>query len=261
MSPPARAVVTALVLALAAGALVGLALGALGAGGGLLTVPALVGLGVPPVVAGTAALVVVAVTAATALARHARQGLVRWRTGLLFTAAGVPTALAGGALADRLPDAVLTGAFAVIAAAAAPRMLLPGPAAGDVVRPPRPLHALAAGAGLGATTGVLGVGGGFLAVPALTAAVGLRIREAAGTSLLVITLNSLAALAVRAGPADGLDPAVLAPFAGAAVLGAWDGGRLAAKVSGAVLRRVFAGVLLTAAALMAVETVALAITS
>ncbi|MGM9383782.1 sulfite exporter TauE/SafE family protein, partial [Streptomyces antibioticus] len=113
----------------------------------------------------------------------------------------------------------------------------------------------------GATTGVLGVGGGFLAVPALTAAVGLRIREAAGTSLLVITLNSLAALAVRAGPADGLDPAVLAPFAGAAVLGAWDGGRLAAKVSGAVLRRVFAGVLLTAAALMAVETVALAITS
>ncbi|MEU3276036.1 sulfite exporter TauE/SafE family protein [Streptomyces antibioticus] len=259
---------TALVLALTAGALVGLALGALGAGGGLLTVPALVGLGVPPVAAGTSALVVVAVTAATALARHAWQGLVRWRTGLLFTAAGVPTALAGGALADRLPDAVLTGAFAMIAAAAAPRMLLPGPApaTGDALRPNRPhrphrpLRALAAGAGLGATTGVLGVGGGFLAVPALTAAVGLRIREAAGTSLLVITLNSLAALAVRAGPADGLDPAVLAPFAGAAVLGAWDGGRLAAKVSGAVLRRVFAGVLLAAAALMAVETMALAIT-
>ncbi|SME91394.1 sulfite exporter TauE/SafE family protein [Streptomyces sp. Amel2xC10] len=256
---------TTLVLALAAGALVGLALGALGAGGGLLTVPALVGLGVPPVAAGTAALVVVAVTAATALARHARQGLVRWRTGLLFTAAGVPTALAGGALADRLPDAVLTGAFALIAAAAAPRMLLPGPApaTGDAVQPPRSprMRSLASGAGLGATTGVLGVGGGFLAVPALTAAVGLRIREAAGTSLLVITLNSLAALAVRAGPADGLDPAVLTPFAGAAVLGAWDGGRLAAKVSGAVLRRVFAGVLLAAAALMAVETVALAITS
>lgn len=244
---------SALLLALAAGAVVGLALGALGGGGGILTVPALVCLlGVPPAAAGTAALAVVAVSSATALALHARDGQVRWRTGLLFAAAGVPPALAGGAVAGRLPDAVLTGAFAVVATAAAVRMLAPA-GARDGARPPRAGRALAAGAGLGATTGVLGVGGGFLAVPALTGVLGLRMREATGTALLVVTVNSLAALAMRAGTADGLDRAVLVPFAGAAVLGAWDGGRLAARVPGRVLRRVFAVVLLAVAAFMTVE--------
>ncbi|MFF3935174.1 sulfite exporter TauE/SafE family protein [Streptomyces phaeofaciens] len=243
-----------LILALVAGAVVGLSLGALGGGGGILTVPALVGLlDVPPVAAGTAGLLVVTVTSVTALTLHARDGLVRWRTGLLFAAAGVPPALAGGAVAARLPDAVLTGAFALIATAAALRMLFPG-AADDGVRPPRPGRAFAAGAGLGATTGVLGVGGGFLAVPALTGVLGLRMREAAGTSLLVITANSLAALSTRTGTTQGLDWGVLAPFAGAAVLGAWDGNRLAARVSGRVLRRVFAVVLLAVAAFMTVRT-------
>ncbi|MGW0655520.1 TSUP family transporter, partial [Streptomyces umbrinus] len=83
---------------------------------------------------------------------------------------------------------------------------------------------------------------------------GLRMREAVGTSLLVITVNSLAALVMRAGTADGLDWAVIAPFAGAAILGAWDGRRLAAKVSGPTLQRVFALVLLAVAALMLIDT-------
>ncbi|NUS84360.1 MAG: sulfite exporter TauE/SafE family protein, partial [Streptomyces sp.] len=107
----------------------------------------------------------------------------------------------------------------------------------------------------GAVTGVLGVGGGFLAVPALVGALGLRMRAAVGTSLLVITANSLAALVARGGSAHGIDWAVLAPFAGTAVLGAWDGKRLAAKVSGDALRRVFASVLLAVAALMLIDVI------
>ena len=246
---------SALILALAAGAVIGLALGALGGGGSVLAVPALIYLlGFSPVGATTASLVIVTLTSVTALVAHARDGNVRWRTGLLFAAAGIGPAMLGGALSARVPAAVLTAAFAVVAGAAALRMLRSGPAVEGTV-PPRPVRAAAAGAGLGAVTGVLGVGGGFLAVPALVSVLGMRMRYAVGTSLLVITVNSLAALATRAGTVEGLDWAVVGPFVGAAILGAWDGKRLAAKVSGHSLQRIFALVLLAVAAFMLIDAV------
>jgi len=243
--------VSVLVLALVSGAVIGVALGALGGGGSVLAVPALIYLlGFTPVAATTASLVIVAVTTATALPAHARDGHVRWRTGLLFAAAGIGPAMLGGLVAARLPAAVLTAAFALVALAAAVRMLRRRPGSADSVGAVRPGRAAAAGLGLGAVTGVLGVGGGFLAVPALVSVLGLRMRAAVGTSLLVITVNSVAALALRAGTAEGLDWAVIGPFAGAAILGAWDGKRLAAKVSGQVLQRIFALVLLGVAGFM-----------
>ncbi|NEB85330.1 sulfite exporter TauE/SafE family protein, partial [Streptomyces anulatus] len=114
----------------------------------------------------------------------------------------------------------------------------------------RPAKAGAAGAGLGAVTGLLGVGGGFLAVPALTRVLNLPVRRAIGTSLLVITVNSLAALGARAGTGTPLDWSVIAPFTAAAVLGAWDGKRYAQRLSGDTLRRLFAYALLAVAAFM-----------
>ncbi|WP_432119404.1 sulfite exporter TauE/SafE family protein [Streptomyces sp. bgisy032] len=244
---------TALVLALTAGAVIGLALGALGGGGSVLAVPALIYLlGFSPVGATTASLVIVTLTSVTALVAHARDGHVRWRAGLLFAAAGIAPAMLGGALAARVPAVVLTAAFAVVAGAAAVRMLRTRPPA-DAAVTVRPGRAAAAGAGLGAVTGVLGVGGGFLAVPALVSVLGLRMREAVGTSLLVITVNSLAALATRAGTVERLDWTVVGPFVGAAILGAWDGKRLSAKVSGHTLQRTFAVVLLAVAVFMLVD--------
>ncbi|MEU3339469.1 sulfite exporter TauE/SafE family protein [Streptomyces sp. NPDC002144] len=244
---------TAVVLALVAGGATGLALGALGGGGSVLAVPALIYLlGFTPVAATTASLVIVTLTSATALSAHARDGHVRWRTGLLFAAAGTGPAMLGGALAGSVPQAVLTAAFAVVAGAAAVRMLGSRPAVQGAVAV-RPGRAAAAGAGLGAVTGVLGVGGGFLAVPALVGVVGLRMRAAVGTSLVVITVNSLAALAMRGGTAQSLDWAVVGPFVAAAILGAWDGKRLAAKVSGTALQRIFAVVLLLVAAFMLLD--------
>ncbi|GAB1333470.1 sulfite exporter TauE/SafE family protein [Streptomyces sp. E-15] len=246
---------SAVILALAAGAVIGLALGALGGGGSVLAVPALIYLlGFSPVAATTASLVIVSVTSATALSAHAREGHVRWRTGLLFAAAGIGPAMLGGALAGHLPAAPLTVAFALVAGAAAVRMLRPRSGGGDTV-PVRRGRAAAAGAGLGAVTGVLGVGGGFLAVPALVGVLGMRMRAAVGTSLLVITVNSLAALAMRASTAGGLDWAVTGPFAAAAILGAWDGKRLSARISGPTLQRIFAVVLLAVAGLMLVDAV------
>ena len=244
---------TALIAALVAGAVVGLALGGLGGGGSVLAVPALIYLlHFGPADATTAGLVIVTLTSVTALSGHARDGNVAWRTGLLFAAAGVVPAMLAGTLADRVPATALLVAFSVVAALAAARMLR-SPATDPSGRPSlpvRPAKAGAVGAGLGAVTGFLGVGGGFLAVPALVGVLGLAMRRAVGTSLLVITVNSLAALGARAGTGMHLDWAVVGPFTAAAVLGAWDGKRLAGKVRGRTLQTLFAYVLLAVALFM-----------
>ncbi|MGW3126621.1 sulfite exporter TauE/SafE family protein [Streptomyces sp. NPDC001123] len=247
---------SALLLALGAGAVTGLALGALGGGGSVLAVPALIYLlGFTPAAATTASLVVVTVTSATALVAHAREGAVRWRAGALFAAAGIVPAAIGGAVSRQLPAALLTGAFAVLAAVAALRMLRPTAVRATAPVPARASRVAGAGAGLGAVTGVLGVGGGFLAVPSLVNIVGLRMRAAIGTSLLVITINALTALAARAGSAADVDWSAVGPFAGAAILGAWDGKRLAARLSAGTLQRLFACALLAVAAFMLADAV------
>ncbi|WP_210587255.1 sulfite exporter TauE/SafE family protein [Streptomyces sp. GESEQ-35] len=245
-----------LVLALLAGGLTGLALGALGGGGCILAVPALIYLlGFTPAAATTAGLVVVTLTSVTALVTHACAGSVRWRAGALFAAAGLVPAAVGGAVSGRLPSPLLMGAFALVAAVAAARMLRPSASVRSDELPVRSGQVVKAGAGLGAVTGLLGVGGGFLAVPALVNVVGLRMRAAVGTSLLVITVNSLAALAARTGSAADVDWSAVAPFAAAAVLGAWDGKRLTAGLSADTLRRTFGCVLLGVAAIMLVDAV------
>ncbi|WKD31112.1 sulfite exporter TauE/SafE family protein [Streptomyces xanthophaeus] len=246
---------SALILALAAGAVIGLALGALGGGGSVLAVPALIYLlGFTPAAATTASLIIVTATSAAALFPHATSGNVHWKTGALFAAAGTLPAVAAAGLAARLPEPLLTAAFAAIAGLAALRMLRT-PATPEGFRPVRPMRAAGAGAGLGAVTGLLGVGGGFLAVPALVGALGLRMRAAVGTSLLVITVNSLAAFAARTGSTAPVHWAVIAPFTGAAILGAWDGKRLAAKVTGPTLQRSFAVMLLAVAAFMLTDAI------
>ncbi|MCG0286806.1 sulfite exporter TauE/SafE family protein [Streptomyces sp. PSAA01] len=253
---------SALVLAVIAGAVVGLALGALGGGGSVLAVPALIYLlGFSPAAATTASLLIVTATSLTALYAHARAGHLRWGAGTAFAAAGILPAALAGAAAARLPQPLLTLAFAVIAALAATRMLRPAPTGADSTtgsadgtsRRTRPAKAAGAGAGLGALTGLLGVGGGFLAVPALVTVLSFEMQAAVGTSLLVITVNSLASLATRSGAATTLDWAVIGPFTAAAILGAWDGKRLAAKVSGPRLQQVFACLLLAVAALMLID--------
>lgn len=249
---------TSLVLALIAGAVVGLALGGLGGGGSVIAVPALIYLlGFGPAAATTAGLLIVIATSLTGLLAHARDGLVRWRTGGLFAAAGIVPAALAGAVSVRLPSGVLTAAFAVLAVVAGVRMLgaagTPRAAGLPDAVPVR--RAAGAGAGLGAVTGLLGVGGGFLAVPALVTVLALPMRAAVGTSLLVIIVNSTAALAVRLATPTPLDWALIAPFAATAVLGAWDGKRLAAKVSTDSLQRVFGAVLLAVAVFMLVDSV------
>jgi len=97
---------------------------------------------------------------------------------------------------------------------------------------------LASGAGVGLLTGILGVGGGFLIVPALVMLVGLPMNRAVGTSLAVIALNSAAGLLGHLG--DEFDVALTAIFVAAGLVGAFLGARLAQRLPAERLRQAFA---------------------
>lgn len=232
-------------VAAALGLAVGLVLGSLGGGGSVLAVPALVYvLGESPHEATTASLVIVVLSSLAGVVAHARAGRVKVRAGLLFGLAGLATSVLAAHYSTGLPDAVILVGFAVVMLGAA--VVMWHSAGGR--RPEAParrasaLRSVVAGAGVGVLIGVFGVGGGFLAVPALVAAAGFTFADAVGTSLLVIAVNSAAALATRSTGAH-LDWAVIGPFALTASVAAVLGQRVASRVRAPVLQRAFAALL------------------
>jgi len=239
-----------LLVVLALAVVVGLSLGLLGGGGSILAVPLLVyvaGQGAQEAVA--TSLFVVGTTSAIAVIPHAAKGRVHWRTGLLFAAGGMTGAYLGGRLAIRVPGSVLLVAFAAMMLATASAMLR-----GRRERPtgatrPHAVATVALGALVGTLTGFVGAGGGFLIVPALTLVAGLTMTSAIGTSLLVITLQSMAGLLGHLHGTQvpwGLTLAVT----GAAVVGSLIGARLAGRVSQSALRRGFGVMVLVMGALV-----------
>ncbi|HEU5155897.1 MAG TPA: sulfite exporter TauE/SafE family protein [Streptosporangiaceae bacterium] len=228
-----------LALTLAAALAVGIALGLLGGGGSILTVPLLVYVaGVAPKPAIAMSLFVVGATALAGVLPHARAGRVNWRTALLFGGAGMTGAYAGGRLAAYIPAAVLLAAFAVMMAATAAAMLRrrTEPAHAPARRPV--YRILAEGAVVGLVTGLVGAGGGFLVVPALVLLGGLSMPVAVGTSLMVIALKSFAGLAGYLHSVDLDWPLTLAVTA-AAVVGGVAGSRLTGRIDPVRLRRAF----------------------
>lgn len=256
-------------LVLPIGLLIGLSLGALGGGGSILTVPALVYLlGQDPHQATTSSLLIVGTTSLLALVPHARRGNVRFGQGLAFGALGTAGSFAGSAAASHVRPTVLLTAFAglmlVVAVLMFRRSRRAASAGADAVpenrepmltmRPltcacPRVLKVVVTATAVGLLTGFFGVGGGFALVPALVLALSFPMPVAVGTSLLVIAVNSATALAARATAAgSGVDWAVVGVFTAAAVAGSLFGGRLASRVHPRHLARAFV-VLLVAVAL------------
>jgi len=243
-------VVTELVLA---GAFIGLLLGVLGAGGAIFTAPLLIfAFGVPPREATTVSLVVVLLAAASGLLGHRGARTVKWREGAVFGAVGTIAAVAGSWLATVLPDRVLTGGFSILLLVAAVAMLRQP--AGREERSERRSYLVvtAAALGVGLITGFFGVGGGFVIVPALVLVLGFGIREATATGLLVISINAIAALAVR-GP-EYLDWAMALPMALGAVAGSFAGAKLAPHMPRERLRQAFAALMVGAAVLLGLQT-------
>ena len=187
-----------LILGLVLSALIGLSLGLIGGGGSIITVPVLVYvLGVEAHEAVGMSLAVVGATSLVGSFLHYRRGAVQLRTGLIFGAVGIVGALLGSPLTLLLSPAALMLTFAMLMLVVAALMLRRKASDERVETVQKALSvrkALVAGFGVGILTGFLGVGGGFLIVPALVMFGGLGMKDAIGTSLFVIFLNCVAGL-------------------------------------------------------------------
>lgn len=268
-----------LLLAVAAGALIGLSLGALGGGGSILAVPVLVYLlDQSASQATTGSLVVVGITSLIgAIAAH-RAGNVLLGRGVVFGLVAIGGAVVGAKASNRVSEDVLLAAFAalmlLVAGMLAWRQLrhsrgggprhAAGPALDDPIitfsptfacQCPRALKVLGTATVVGALTGFLGVGGGFLVVPALLLALALPMEYAAGTSLVVITITSAAALAVRSGSGAQPDWAPVAVLTATSAAAAVAGARLAGRVDTGWLQTAFAVLVLGVAVYTATQAV------
>ncbi|HSD88108.1 MAG TPA: sulfite exporter TauE/SafE family protein [Kofleriaceae bacterium] len=229
------------VLGLALSLVIGISLGLLGGGGSTLTVPVIhYVFGVETHQAIALSLVVVGATSLVALIPHARAGRVQWKLGLAFGLACMVSAFFGGKLGAALPGRFLIDAFAVLMVAAGIAMLrrAHGPLAACRPENVSLRSVLLIGVGVGLITGTLGAGGGFIIVPALTLAGGIAIREAVGTSLLVIAMNSAAGFAGTASEVH-LDMRLLIAVTVVAVAGTFFGARLGRRLSPQHLQRAF----------------------
>ena len=258
------------------GFLIGLSLGALGGGGSILAVPALVyAAGQDPRAATATSLFLVGAASIVGMSTHWRAGRVRVGTGLAFGACGVGGSLAGTALNHRLdPDVLLLG-FSGLVVVAAWRMLTACPSCtkvGDQREVQRAMQrtggtlvatritvdvrsavvVLAAGTAVGFLTGLFGVGGGFVIVPALALALKLPMPEAVGTSLLVIAINSGVGLLARLATTS-IEWGVALPFTAAAIAGVLTGGRVADRLDPVRSLRWFAALLVAVAVYTAIR--------
>jgi uncharacterized membrane protein YfcA len=221
---------------------IGLALSLLGGGGSILTVPALVYLvGQSPQAAVTTSLAIVGANSVLGAYFHNLKGACNWSVALVFGGAGMAAAYLAAGASHRFSPAALMTAFAVLMLLIAGVMLAQkGSRAEDeqCTRPKWPA-VLAGGAAVGLLTGVLGVGGGFLIVPALVLLVGLPMSQAVGTSLIIIAANSFAGLAGHLGT-PGFNLSVTLVFTAAGLAGTFAGSRLAHRLPAKILRQGFA---------------------
>ncbi len=251
-------------LLIAGGIAVGLTLGLTGAGGGILAVPALMSATgwqlqqVSPI-----ALIAVAAGAALGTWEGFRHRLVRYRAAFLMMLAGVPFTSPGMQIAHLLPQPLLLGLFALVMLIAAARLLRGQGGNGTSTRALCSLHpdtgrfnwtptSIALFAGIGAVTGLLtgmlGVGGGFVIVPALRRFTPLSMHGIVATSLLVVALVSSGGVATALLHGAALPPAVTLPFLAATLAGMLLGRRLIHRLTQGQVQHGFAAILMLVAA-------------
>jgi hypothetical protein len=236
---------------------IGLSLGLLGSGGSILTVPVLhYLLGQPEKLAIGGSLLVVGLIAVAAAVPYALSRQVDWRNVAWFGFPGMVGAGLGATLAHWVPGPVQLALFSLVMLVAAWRMLRGG-VSQRLDHEPRRLAVVAGGLGVGALSGLVGVGGGFLIVPALVLLAGVPMASAVGTSLAVIALNSFTGFLKYVGVLQQqsleLDWRVLLTVAGVGVLGSFAGHRLGRRVPQATLRRLFGWFLVVMGIFIAVD--------
>lgn len=257
-----------IVLASLIGIVIGIIVGALGAGGGILSVPVLVYLlGQSPHDAAAGSLVIVGLTALVSLISHARSGTVHWPDGVLFGLLSVAGSFVGSRLNARVDATVLMVSFCallcVISATMVRRAVAEKKASSAVKEKlaPEPvvktnwLLVFLAATVTGFLTGFFGVGGGFVVVPMLMLVLHFLIKDAASTSLVVMVIASASGLLSRVGTDVSVDWGVIAVFAAGSMVGGVIGPKLTKNAKDYVLTAVFAALLGAVAAVTFVGTV------
>ncbi len=236
---------------------IGISLGLIGGGGSILTVPVLVYLfSINPVLSTSYSLFVVGSTSLVGAFNNYRKGFVQIKTALLFGLTSITTVfLTRKFLIPAIPktfgrigsfeitQAIITMIlFAILMVIAAAAMIKSKPVAENKIIPENSkinlLKLSAYGFAIGLATGLLGAGGGFLLIPTLVLLVKLPMKEAVGTSLFIIALNSLIGFTGDLGHFI-IDWFFLLKITGIAIVGIFIGGFLSKKISGNKLKKGF----------------------
>ena len=240
-------------LALIAGGFIGAVLGFVGAGGAMLSVPILMyGFGFDPKPATTAALAVVLLAALSGVIPKARKKQVLYRDAFVIWAIGSITNLGFSLIVDQIPDSVITTGFAGILLLAGTSMLRP-PRLDEQKRMPLPVLILMSLI-IGTMTGLFGIGGGFLAIPVLVLYFGTPQIVAAGTSLLIISANSLTAFIGHRSQWGEVQWHIPILMGASAIVVAQIASQLAHKTSPVILRKAFAYLLFAISIFTLVKT-------
>jgi uncharacterized membrane protein YfcA len=259
-------------LSLIFGAAVGLSLGLTGGGGAIIAVPLLVyGLKVPAREAVGISLAAVGVTSLIGFLLRWRQGQVEIRTGALFAFAGMLGAPIGTWIAGQIPESLLLLLFGGLMVVVAIRLWrqssrddLSRGVSGEhdaedrsicrrdeigalILTSSCAILLVVIGVSTGVLSGLFGIGGGFVIVPALVLFSGMSIHRAVGTSLMVITLVSISGVASQLWAGRAIAPATTGLFAGGGIIGMLAGQWIGRRLSGAMLQRIFVLVLIVVA--------------
>ncbi len=255
-----------LAIALAAGAVIGVLLGLLGGGGSILAVPVLVfalGLDIDQAIP-----ISLIVSVSPRLSARSRKSVPILCSGDWPPCSPLPVSPAtflGSALGRVLPQSVVMIGFAAVMIVAGARMLADRGDTGTACSvgdsginwrrcAPR---AIPAGFAVGVLTGLFGVGGGFLIIPALVLMLGIDMQIAIGTSLLIIVANSAAGLISHLGSGVTIDPAITISFTGAAIVASLVAGRFGNRVDTGKLQHWFAYLVFAVAAYILFDTLVL----
>lgn len=253
-----------ILLSLVLGAVIGILLGLLGGGGSILAVPGLVyGLDIPLEQAVPMSLLVVGTASLFGAVPKIRGSQVQWRVAAVFAVTGFLAAFAGSAVNRLLPSAVTLGGFALVMIASGIRMLTSTEGVGiacavegsSTINWRRCIsRSIPAGLGVGFLTGLFGVGGGFLIIPALVLLLGIEMFVAVGTSLVIVTANSGSGLLAYLGHLS-LNWGLVAAFTVTAIGGSLLAGKYGKKIDTARLQKWFAYLIFAVAAFVLVEVV------
>lgn len=229
-----------ILLAVLCGLGIGAVLGYVGAGGSMLAVPALIYIfGLNPVQATTASLLVVFIGAASGAFPKLKRNEIMVKEALVIWAIGLTSNLTGAYFLPRIPENLVLTGFALVLITAGVSMLVPSPV-DTSERKISPLALIFISLIIGALTGLFGIGGGFLAIPILILFYGVAPARAAGTSLFIITINTLTGFFAHFRHWDEVNWSIPAVMALTALFISRIASHHSSKLSPATLKRAFA---------------------